>query len=176
MVSIELKCKHKCSEDCQYVYVGEDNSYNPETGKCDKFGKFESISPHIASWFEDESKCEWKDFDEIVIPRTKVTIEFDYPLKSNFRFEFQSDNPDGFTRKNLVDSICKKYQEIYDEENASLTVPPTAIEKRINRGGLINRERTDGTYGIWGHDLGDLYLEGMRFYPEECVVLLDVGS
>lgn len=147
-----------------------------EIKKHDQFGKFSSISPYIASWFEDEGKYEWEDMEEIVIPYPKTTIVFSYPLKSEFRFEFQSDNPDGFTRKNLVDSICRKYREIYDEENASLTVSPPTVEERMNKGGLINREKTDGTYGIWGHDLGDLVLEGIRFYPKENVVLLSIGS
>ena len=178
---IEMKCKHECSERCQYTYflqfpIGKNSNYDPETKRCDLFGKVESISPHIDCWSDLESKYEWEKMDEIVIPYPKVSIEFDYPLKSKFRFEFQSDVSEGFTRKNIVDIICKKYQEIYDEENASLTDPPSTVDERMNKGGLINREKTDGPYGIWGHDLGDLYLEGIEFDSEKNMVSLSIGS
>lgn len=56
--------------------------------------------------------------------------------------------------------IAKKYKEIYKEEAATtkLTGSP--------EGNLINRSKTDGTYGIWGHDFGDLVFEGLVLNKE----------
>lgn len=93
--------------------------------------------------------------DDIVIRKRKIVIIIDYPVAKPVEFPLESSNEKGFSRAELVRSISRTYHRMYEEEERSAkqkTVPPG------ERTGLINRNRTDGTYGIWGHDLGDLFL------------------
>lgn len=61
----------------------------------------------------------------------------------------------------MLQVISKKYHEIYIEEEASATTKTIPVEKRE---GLINRNETNGKYGIWGHDLSDLDLSSVEVY------------
>lgn len=97
--------------------------------------------------------------DEIVIPQKSINIIFDYPLKNPATFTFT--NPNGFSRKDLIQKISEKYNEIYKDEEATAKTK-TIPEKE--RTGLINRNETDGKYGIWGHDLSDLALSGIEVH------------
>ena len=97
--------------------------------------------------------------DEVVIPQKTVNLIIDYPLKKPANIVLS--NPNGFTRKDLILEISKQYHKIYSEEEASAktkTIPPD------QRTGLINRNETDGKYGIWGHDLSDLDLSAVEVH------------
>jgi hypothetical protein len=72
--------------------------------------------------------------DEIVLPFKTATIIIRYPLNNPVRFELLP-NEKGFSRKQLIQEINRRYHEIYNED-----------------------EKTNGKYGIWGHDLSDLDL------------------
>lgn len=118
---------------------------------------------------------EFVKHDEVVIKDEDIKIVFDYPLNGEFLFDFHSDN--GFQRKQLVELIAQTYQKIYDEENATIQEQQVIpIETRIEKGGLMNRNQTDGKYGIWGHDIGDLWLEGIEYNPDTKTVCLSIGS
>ena len=56
------------------------------------------------------------------------------------------------------DPICvKSYKKIYEEERKTSTLKEESISKRTKgKSSLINRAQTNGKYGIWGHELGDL--------------------
>lgn len=64
--------------------------------------------------------------------------------------------------------ICDAYKQIYEEERNSTEIPEGYIE------GMYNRNRTNGKYGIWGHDISDLILEGIKISGN--VVSISVGS
>jgi hypothetical protein len=100
--------------------------------------------------------------DKIVLPYSKVVLIFDYPLDSPVQFEI-STSENGFSRKQLIREISKKYKEIYKEEETSATIKTVPAEKRE---GLMNRNKTNGKYGIWGHDLGDLDLSTVEVYKK----------
>ena len=170
---------HTCDEECKYSHVlqfrvGSNPKYDERTGKCSESGKVKKVSPHIETWFEDKSKINLNSPKKIVIPQQSTSIEFNYPFSGTFTFEFKADTSEGFTLEHLIDSICRKYKEMYDEENS--TVQVSTIDERLARGGLINREETNGKFGIWGHDLYDLYLEGIRYDLSKNIVRLSVGS
>lgn len=99
------------------------------------------------------------DADEVVIKQQAINIIFDYPLNKPVVFEFK--NPKGFTRKALILAISKKYHEIYEEEEKSSKVKTVPLDKRT---GIINRNETQGKYGIWGHDLSDLDLSSIEIH------------
>lgn len=97
--------------------------------------------------------------DEIIIKQTTINIIFDYPLNNPATFEFK--NEKGFNRIDLILLISKKYHEIYKEEENSAKTKTIPLDKRT---GIINRNETDGKYGIWGHDLADLDLSGIEIH------------
>jgi len=93
--------------------------------------------------------------DEIVIHADSVILIIDYPLNFPVEIKMKSNNSKGFTRKELAQKISHHYNEIYKEEEESAKVKTTPIEERQ---GIINRNQTDGKYGIWGHDIDNLDL------------------
>jgi len=98
--------------------------------------------------------------DEIVIPFEHAVLVIDYPLSTPATIPISAPLPIGFTRAALVKTICEEYGHVYDAEEgtaATKTIP------REERGELRNRNRTDGAYGIWGHDLQDLVLTAARW-------------
>lgn len=107
------------------------------------------------------------DPDGVVDERDEIRIEFRYPLREAHVFTFT--RPGGWTRKAFVDAVAGKYHEIYDEEDRTRTASPKP------KGMLMNRSTTDGKYGIWGHDLTDLGLDG-AYLDTEGVWHLVVGS
>jgi hypothetical protein len=115
------------------------------------------------------------DPDEVVLTEAGVTLVIDYPLNKEAKFALSS-TAGGFTRKQLVLSISQKYHEIYTVEENTATVKTIPRDKRV---GLINRNQTDGEYGIWGHDLGDLDLSEIEVYKTKdgkILLKLDVQS
>ena len=98
------------------------------------------------------------DKDETVINESKVIIFVDYPLTNTYTFELTS--PKGFTRAQLIYEISKQYYQLYDEEERTAATKTLPLEQRT----IYNRNRTDGRYGIWGHDIGDLVLAEIIVY------------
>jgi hypothetical protein len=99
------------------------------------------------------------DANEVVIESNEIIVNIDYPLNKPAQFTLKS--PAGFTKKQLIFEISKKYKEIYNEEEKTAKTKTVPIEKRK---GIINRNETDGIYGIWGHDIGDLDLSSIDVY------------
>jgi hypothetical protein len=109
--------------------------------------------------------------DEIVLDFKDVELEIDYPLNEIYRGKLTSNK--GFTRKELITEISKRYHQIYEEEEATAKTKTIPREKRK---GLINRNDTDGKYGIWGHDLSDLFMTGIDVYKtKEGNIVLRLG-
>jgi len=44
------------------------------------------------------------------------------------------------------------------------------------RKGLLNRHKTDGVYGIWGHDIDDLVIEKLLYDPASKTINMFIGS
>lgn len=108
--------------------------------------------------------------DEVVIRRCSVRLKIDYPLEKPFYFMIEKDSKDGITRKHLVKSICKFYQKIYREEETKSSHPAGLIP------GMLNRQTSNGPYGIWGHDITDLVITDIYYHPESNIVELSVDS
>ncbi|HMK18751.1 MAG TPA: hypothetical protein VK492_11140 [Chitinophagaceae bacterium] len=111
--------------------------------------------------------------DELVISETKLTIIIDYPLISNYKFEIFS--KDGFTRAHLINEISKRYYQLYDEEEKTATIKTVPLKERK----IYNRNQTNGKYGIWGHDIGDLVLDEIHVYKNttgEVFLILQLES
>lgn len=128
-------------------------------------------SVNIENYAEDLPRLVMKDM--VMIYENTVTILIDYPLNNPYTFTLTSE--DGFTRGLLLQEISKHYTYVYTEEERTATVKTLPMEQRE----MINRNETNGTYGIWGHDLGDLFLAGIHVHKDRdgrTVLLLDIES
>lgn len=94
--------------------------------------------------------------DEIVIPDTQITIEIAFPLASPHKFVVSSNDEKGFTKSYLAEAIARLYERIYDEEAKTTHTAVGQIP------GLDKRNRTNGTYGIWGYDISELVMMAVR--------------
>jgi len=90
--------------------------------------------------------------DVIVTTDKKIVIHFDYPLNNPVDFTFTSKK--GFTRAEFYKCICKGYKQIYATEDRD-------VGKTGNIQGILNRATSRGRYGIWGHHIEDLVIEGI---------------
>ena len=108
--------------------------------------------------------------DEVVITQNDITVEFSYPLSKAVTFDFHSNNGNGFTREQLEDLVTSTYQKIYEEEEESTQVEPGHIP------GMLNRNTTNGKYGIWGHDIEDLVLHTLYVtYRDNALPYITLG-
>ena len=90
---------------------------------------------------------------DIVVADEEIQIEYDYPLSVSVRRSHRRKG--GWTRIALARTIRKDYERIYWEED---------------------RRPGKGPYGIWGHDIGDLVIEGATYYKRTGIVRLSIGS
>jgi hypothetical protein len=94
------------------------------------------------------------DADEIITTRDSIFIKFDYPLSRAVSFSYHKKRPEGFSRRDFYKCILAGYHRIYSEEHKAVGDPGHIP-------GMLNRQSSEGPYGIWGHDIGDLVLEGV---------------
>jgi hypothetical protein len=118
----------------------------------------DGIIPWISLEDADKELFQLEKRHEFVLKERVVDIVIDYPVKNPVIIELKSNGKSGFTRAELALKISKEYKRIYREEEASANVKTIPLEERE---GIINRNQTDGKYGIWGHDLGDLDLSAI---------------
>jgi len=126
--------------------------------KRDPVDKAYPFSPYVHLQDPDKSIVGMEDAEQIVLPCRNIIVIADYPLRSAFSFPLKSADDAGFTRAELARQIGAIYQHIYAEEEKTTRQPIIPPDQRQ---GLANRNGTDGTYGIWGHDLGDLDLSAV---------------
>lgn len=98
--------------------------------------------------------------EDVVIPFEHAVLVIDYPLTNAATVEISAPLAQGFTRSALVRAICDEYDNIYEAEEGTAS---TKTVPRSERGSQLNRNRTDGVYGIYGHDLDDLVLTAARW-------------
>jgi hypothetical protein len=101
--------------------------------------------------------------DEIVIPFPKAILVIEFPLTHPAHITINAALPQGFTRGELVRTICEEYAHIYDAEEGTALNTEATVEER---GPRLERSRTDGAYGIWGHRLDDLVLRSARWVKQ----------
>lgn len=114
--------------------------------------------------------------DQIIIHEQNIKFMIDYPLEREFLFNYTSFNPEGWTAREILTKIIEIYNGIYKEEDRSMDIKLETLEQRMARGGLINRGKSNGTYGIWGHDIGDLFIEGVSYDKSTKTVYPTMGS
>ena len=101
--------------------------------------------------------------DEIVIPFPRAILVIDFPLTHAAHVGITAALPQGFTRGELVRIICEEYGHVYAAEEGTAMNSEVSVEAR---GARRERNRTDGAYGIWGHELDDLVLSSARWVKQ----------
>ena len=103
---------------------------------------------------------------ETPIPKG-AKMYFTYPLSCCAVMETTEElkKPSDFVR-----AFCDAYQMIYDMEDGTSDI------KADNIPGMYNRNRTNGCFGIWGHEIGDLVLEDVSFDDGGNTITFIVGS
>ena len=134
----------------------------------------ENVVIHIASYEAHNGvliHCSPELYDEL--PEwTPVKVTIDYPLSTPVSFEV----PFAHIVNVTLESICEKYKEIYREEEETSSVEAEPIGMTPNGIYLMNRCTTTGKYGIWGHDIGELYIEKLELDVAKKELILYVGS
>lgn len=102
----------------------------------------------MAFGVEEETKREIYALDKPISGR----LTLDYPLTKPYVLEYK----DVATVGELSWLIAQAYGAIYETEDETSKV--RVIDEEA-RGMVLNRNQTDGEYGIWGHDMSDLFLE-----------------
>ncbi|WP_299110995.1 hypothetical protein [uncultured Winogradskyella sp.] len=115
----------------------------------------EGIIPWFSIAYTEPELNNLIDKDKIVLTETKAILIIDYPLKNPVEIEITASDSKGFSRKDLALQISLSYKMIYKIEEESAEIKTIPIEERKT---LRNRNETNGTYGIWGHDIGDLVM------------------
>lgn len=109
--------------------------------------------------------------DQVVIKKPIITLKIDYPLENPVLLPLQAPDPNvGFTRKQLALGISNIYKWMYDVEKRTTRLPIQNIP------GLLNRDNTNGYFGIWGHHLGDLDLHTVTFDRTNNIYILGIDS
>jgi hypothetical protein len=101
------------------------------------------------------------DAGEAVLEAAEATLALTYPLDIAATRSIRPADGKAFTREELVRLIDETYREAYRLETDSQSSPTPPIDER---GQLINRPRSDGIFGIWGHDLDDLGISEIKVY------------
>ncbi|MDF3026071.1 MAG: hypothetical protein K0S23_378 [Fluviicola sp.] len=115
----------------------------------------DGIIPWISIQDADQEVNQLVGKNEIVVKENRVDLTIDYPLDNPATIELRSDKKSGFTKSELVLKVQKEYKRIYEEEEKTAKTKPIPIGDRKS---IVNRNATDGKYGVWGHDLSDLDL------------------
>ena len=104
--------------------------------------------------------------NEIILPADKVyTLVIDYPLNKPFKGTFKTSSR-GMTRQEFADLAAKTYQMIYKIEDDMEGPTP-------NIPGMLNRQTSDGPFGIWGHSIDGLTIHTL--YVDELNRVIELG-
>ncbi len=126
------------------IYDGSDDQFYKE------YGHYSCFSVE-----RDDPKKVINGDEVIVTAAEKITVIFSYPLKGKFRFDLNKSGGN-ITRKDFAEFIQSTYRCIYEEERKGIKGSYGNIP------GMLNRAPSYGPYGIWGHHIGDLVIEGVK--------------
>ena len=112
------------------------------------------------------------DADEVVLTVDVATLVLVYPFETAVVRELHAENGIAFTRGELMKRIDETYRKIYEleEESQSSPTPEFADRKPIR-----NRPRSDGEFGIWGHDYRDLGVSSIEVHEISNKIWLDLA-
>lgn len=93
---------------------------------------------------------------------TVSKIIITYPLSQNAEINISGVE----TLNDLLKDVVESYQKIYQMENESSPKKAMIMCEEFPECSLINRNRTDGMFGIWGHTIEDLAIHTIYIYKD----------
>ena len=108
----------------------------------------------------DDFRCQNVSFDKEIIADLYLCYPFKVVVKNEIKFK---------NLYELISEIRKTYRQIYHEEKKTMT---KLVKKNKY---LINRGVSNGTYGIWGHDIYDLVIESIKVCETDDKPIVDVS-
>ena len=124
-----------------------------------------------ASTFEKGGRLEDGDYNEELKSPLGLSGHFyftyTYPLSVQAGFPHLLTAE--MTGEDLLVLARADYERIYREEEEAVGNPGHIP-------GMLNRARSPGPYGIWGHDFGDLYFEGIEIDTGDRQIEFGMGS
>lgn len=111
--------------------------------------------------------------DDVIVTADLVRVVVEYPIAKPIEVDVKAPSAGRFTRGDLASAVSGVYAFVYAEEERTTKVP---VGKA---GSTENRNKTTGTFGIWGHDLADLDLVRVHLRVDAAgvtYVFLDVDS
>ncbi len=109
--------------------------------------------------------------DDIIWNGGDLVLVIDYPLTRPYREKISFTRPDQRTLRYVISIVCDRYQKIYREEEKSSSIKVIPLKERKK---LLNRNETNGKYGIWGHDIEDLSLTSISIIEVDGRLYLDL--
>ncbi|GMI01597.1 hypothetical protein TrLO_g10223 [Triparma laevis f. longispina] len=118
----------------------------------------------------------------LAFPGNTITVLYNYPLSTHgpsvleisfnsWCFNISSGDGGGVSVGEVVEGICGRYREIYEEEGEEGGEGEKGGGGKINRfqrsnivaftssfANVVRRSRTNGKYGIWGHYIEELHI------------------
>ena len=108
---------------------------------------FKEFHLHIAS-----NRGKIKPTTALMEPSPTLQFTMTYPLTNPYHFSETHANGTGWTEIQFCEAVRRAYQHVYTVEGPD--PEPTGL--------LLNRPKSNGQFGIWGHSLDDLCLEGAK--------------
>lgn len=109
------------------------------------YSYFRDVEPLKYEVYIDEHK-------KVLAPNKIYELIIDYPVTRPFITKIKGPK----TLRQVVDFAVKQYRKMYELERK------TSKKKEQNIPGMFNRAQTDGKFGIYGHNLGDLSIDSVR--------------
>lgn len=139
--------------------------FQVKTDNADDLEVFEDgIIPWISIKEPDKEIENLLGKDDIVLKCDSAVLLIDYPLNNPVEIIIKPLTKQGFTKKELILAISKEYHKIYNDEEETTKTKTIPLNERE---GLINRNQTDGIYGIYGHDIDDLDLSAIIIHTNQ---------
>lgn len=106
--------------------------------------------------------------EPLELPPGPYIFEYSYPMS---RGATKLHHLDGeVTAFDILDFAAQDYKLIYLEEDRVVGKPTDMIP------GMLNRDRSNGPYGIWGHVIQDLWFERINIDVENKNINFNIGS
>jgi len=139
----------------------------------------EDPAPYVSIADPEEDIAEMLEADLVVVAAPTIRVLYSYPFGAagptkeeqdaeGWVFEEEAPDGKGFSRADIARVVSARYHAIYDEEARLSTVEPGYIP------GTLRRNRTDGPYKIWDHDIGDLLLHTVDHDPATDLYTINV--
>lgn len=170
---IEGNTKHKILKTEQNIFSAYGGHPRDELNtSCVSNFVFEGYGDEDDDQLEELDNSNKKANEKLSLNVKYVVAVITYPIENPALFKFDCSNIE-LTYGKLLYLYTYAYQLMYKLEDEDVGAPTENIP------GLLNRGKSEGRFGIWGHDISDLIYNGnstLRFTHDTVICEFDVDS